>query len=64
MLENHLYNLVEQLAHENKSLWRIKNNYQKDAGDCHDCAAFWKDLEQDKEKHVRDLMALIKKHSN
>jgi len=62
MLENHHYNLMKQLVQENKSLWRIKNNYKKDAGSCDDCAAFWDKMEKDKEDHITELTGLIKKH--
>ncbi|MEK7608518.1 MAG: hypothetical protein AAB495_02980 [Patescibacteria group bacterium] len=62
MLENHLYNLLLQLSEEHKSLWRIKDEYLKDAGDCADCQAIWKKLKADKEAHVVELTALVKKH--
>ena len=31
MLNNDTYDLMEQILAENKSLWRIKNNYKKDS---------------------------------
>jgi len=62
MLENHTYNLMKQLVQENKSLWRIKNDYKKDAGTCVECSTFWKKMEKDKEDHVAELTGLIKKH--
>ncbi|MDP3770325.1 MAG: hypothetical protein Q8R40_05315 [bacterium] len=62
MLENHVYNLMNQMTEEHKSLWRIKHMYGKDAGDCERCGAFWKKMEADKEDHVRELAELIKGH--
>ena len=62
MLDNHLYNLMLQMTEENKSLWRMKNHYVKDAGDCPDCKAFWEKMEKDKEEHIEELLGLIKKH--
>lgn len=62
MLENHTYNLMKQLVQESKSLRRIKNNYKSDSGDCADCSAFWAKMETDKEEHVKELAALVKKH--
>ena len=62
MLENHTYNLMKQLVQESKSLRRIKNNYKSDAPDCADCSAFWTKMEKDKEDHVKELTALVKKH--
>lgn len=62
MLNNHIYNLLLQATQEHKSLWRIKDAYKKDAHDCADCRAFWDRMEKDKEGHVDELEALIKKH--
>ena len=62
MLDNNLYNLMLQLTQENKSLWRIKNEYLKDAQMSEDSKAYWQSMEADKEKHVSDLLALVKKH--
>ncbi|HJX23131.1 MAG TPA: hypothetical protein VJ574_01800 [Candidatus Bathyarchaeia archaeon] len=62
MLENNLYNLTQQMTIENKSLWRIRNMYKKDAEGCPECLKFWKALEKDKEEHVKELRELLKKH--
>ncbi|HJX23967.1 MAG TPA: hypothetical protein VJ574_06145 [Candidatus Bathyarchaeia archaeon] len=62
MLENNLYNLAQQITIENKSLWRIKNMYKKDAKGCPECLEFWKALEKDKEEHVEKLRGLLRKH--
>jgi len=62
MLHNNLYNLMIQLTEENKSLWRIKDEYLKDAEGDVESVAFWKKMEKDKEEHTAELMALIKKH--
>ncbi|MCI0620026.1 hypothetical protein L0Y40_03305 [Candidatus Wolfebacteria bacterium] len=62
MLDNNTYNLIEQLAQEHKSLWRIKDEYMKDAEGHADCQTFWKKMEQDKEEHIRDLTKLVKEH--
>ena len=62
MLDNHVYNILLQLTEENKSLWRIKDDYLKDAGNCDECRTFWQKLEKDKESHVDKLAELAKKH--
>lgn len=62
MFDNHLYNLMNQLVQEHKSLWRIKNDYQNDSGDCEECQKFWKKMEKDKEDHIKELKNLIAKH--
>ncbi|MCK9344775.1 MAG: hypothetical protein M0P64_01460 [Candidatus Pacebacteria bacterium] len=62
MLNNHVYNLLSQATQEHRSLWRIKDSYKKDAEHCEDCKAFWAKMEKDKEDHVAELEAMIKKH--
>jgi hypothetical protein len=62
MMDNHLYNLMNQLTQENKSLYKIKGHYTEDAGDCGDCKAFWGKMVKDKEEHIEELMGLIKGH--
>ncbi len=62
MLDNHLYNLMVQIVQENKSLWRIKNKYLEDVGECAECKALWEKMVQDKEGHVAELKKLIKSH--
>ncbi len=62
MLDNNTYNLMAQLTEENKSLWRIKNNYVKDASGCSECKDFWQTLIKDKEEHISDLVELLKGH--
>jgi hypothetical protein len=47
---------------ESKSLWRIKNEYRRDAEECSSCAAFWVELERQKEENIRKLEAMIRDH--
>ncbi|MFZ6015792.1 MAG: hypothetical protein ACOYUZ_05590 [Patescibacteria group bacterium] len=62
MHSNHVYNLMNQLVQEHKSLWRIKKDYAKDAGSCKQCKSFWKKMIQDKEDHIKELTVMIKGH--
>jgi hypothetical protein len=62
MLDNNTYNLMAQMIEENKSLWRIKNNYIKEASECTECRGFWEKLKKDKEEHIADLEKLLKHH--
>ena len=62
MLDNHAYNLMSQIVTEHRSLYRIRDQYQKDAGDCDACNTFWKKMVDDKEEHIVELTALIKNH--
>jgi hypothetical protein len=62
MYDNNMYNLMAQAVKERKSLWRIKNDYLKDAEDCDECKEFWENLIEDKEQHVKELWKLIESH--
>lgn len=61
-MDNHHYNLLTQLAEEQKSLWRIKHMYKKDAKGCRMCQEFWREVEDCKEEDAKTLAALLKKH--
>lgn len=50
------------MTQESKSLWRIKKEYLKDASKAAEVKKFWQDLAKDKEKHLKDMKALIKKY--
>ena len=51
---------MEQLLVENKSLWRIKNNYKDDAGMDDETRQVWSRIEKDKE----DLVRILKERVN
>jgi hypothetical protein len=55
MLDNNTYNLMEQLAIENRSLWRIKNNYKNDAASDGESRQVWSFIEKDKEELIKLL---------
>ena len=60
MLDNDTFNLMEQLEIENKSLWRIKNNYGNDDSMDNESKQLWKLLERDKEEVVRLLTEKVR----
>jgi hypothetical protein len=60
MKNNNLYNLMTQLVQEQKSLWRIKDEYSKDAGKNKELKAFWAEIAAEKELLIEDLLAVIK----
>jgi hypothetical protein len=55
MLNNNTYNLVGQLVVENKSLWRIKNNYKNDSNMDTENKELRNFIEKDKEELVKLL---------
>jgi len=59
MLSNSVYDLIAQLAEESKSIWRIRNNYLKDAAGDDEAQEFWSSLEKDKQDHIRRLTELL-----
>ncbi len=56
---NNLYNLMTQLVQEQKSLWRIQNDYLKDAGKDKELKAFWTEVATEKQLLIEDLKAII-----
>ena len=62
MLQDGLYNLMNQMVEESRSLKRIEEQYKNDAGDCDECKAFWSKMKDDKEAHIAELRELVKKH--
>lgn len=62
MFNNNLYNLINQLTVEHKSLWRIKSDYMKDAKSSPEAKKFWSKLAEDKEMHIKELAQIIKKN--
>ncbi len=61
MLSNSAYDLMAQLTEENQSLWRIKNQYKKDAQNDKEAMDFWNYLEKDKADHIKRLTELVEK---
>jgi hypothetical protein len=57
-----VYNLLTQAVEENKSLWRMKNHYIKDVGDCEECKQYWNKLIERKEQESEELWNLIHSH--
>jgi hypothetical protein len=50
---------MTQLTQESRSLWRIKNEYQKDTKS-KELKSFWKELAEEKEALIEDLKLIIK----
>ena len=57
--DNNLYNLMTQLVQEQKSLWRIKDDYMKDVGKDKELKSFWAEIATEKELLIEDLKAVI-----
>lgn len=51
---------MTQLTQEARSLWRIKNDYSKDAAKSKELKQFWKEVAAEKEILIEDLKAVIK----
>lgn len=51
---------MTQLVQEQKSLWRIKDDYLKDTAKDKDLKAFWTEVAAEKELLIEDLQAVIK----
>lgn len=59
-MNNHDFNLVNQLVQEQKSLWRIENHYITEAKN-KDEEKFWKKMKTQKTKNIAELSAMVKK---
>lgn len=53
---------MTQITQEAKSLWRMENEYIKDAGKDTELKKFWTYYAKEKEQHIKDLKTLIAKH--
>ena len=62
MLPDHVYDLMNQMVQESKTLWRIKMHYKENAKECPKCQALWKRLEKEKESNLKELESLLKEH--
>jgi hypothetical protein len=51
---------MTQLTQEARSLWRIKNDYMKDAGKSKELKQFWTEVANEKQVLIDDLKAVIK----
>ena len=52
---------MHQLTQEQKSLWRLENQYVKDAKTNPTLKKYWATLAKEKKVHIADLKAMIKK---
>jgi hypothetical protein len=60
LLDNNIYNLMAQMVTESKSLWRIKNEYKKDASNDPKYLALWNELEKNKENNLLQLELFLR----
>lgn len=59
-MNNHDFNIINQMVQEQKSLWRIENHYIAEAKD-KDELKFWKKMKTQKTKAIAELSAMAKK---
>ncbi len=62
MLDDEVYDLMEQLVEESKSLSRIKEYYKDDSAHCEECVDIWKRLEDQKEENIKELEEILEEH--
>jgi hypothetical protein len=58
-MNNHEYNIMNQLIQEQKSLWRIEGLYLNEAQSDEE-KAVWERIKSDKQAHVQELKKLVK----
>lgn len=61
MLDDHKFDVLNQLSQESKSLWRIQNEYLPDAREAGatECIEFWERMAEDKQQHIEKLTELL-----
>jgi len=59
-MNNHDFNIINQLVQEQKSLWRIENHYIEEARDEEE-KAFWEHMRDEKKKHITTLKEMAQK---
>jgi len=62
MLNNHQYNILNQLSQESKSLWRIENSYINDAEACDADKEVWQKVAEEKKKCIAYLEEQLKEN--
>lgn len=63
LLENHNYDLAEELAQLLKGVWRM-DQYSKDAsGKCDDCGKIWQDVRKQNELLIEKIRQEIVNHA-
>lgn len=60
-MENHHFNLINQLNQEQKSLLRIENHYLRESKDVSE-KKFWQKMKVQKKKNVAELSKMVKKY--
>ncbi|NTV44450.1 MAG: hypothetical protein HGA67_02015 [Candidatus Yonathbacteria bacterium] len=60
MLDNNAYNIMRQIVEEHTSLWRIKDDYLKDAQSDETLLATWNQIAAEKESDIEKLVAELK----
>ena len=63
ILRNNVFNLMNQLVQESKSVWRIKNEYMQEAIGNDELMALWKRLESEKGAAIEEMQKILKKIS-
>ncbi len=62
MLDNHAYNLMSQIVEDHRSLWRMRDMYENDSGECQPCREQWKKMADTREAELDKLVELLKQH--
>jgi hypothetical protein len=62
MLDNHAYNLMSQIVEDHRSLWRMRDMYENDSGECGECRELWKGLADSREAEVNMMVEMLKSH--
>ena len=59
-MNNHYFNIINQLTQEQKSLWRIEEHYLSEVKNDAE-KKFWQKLRNQKRKNIEELSKMVKK---
>lgn len=62
MLDDEVYDIMQQLVEESRSIYEIRRYYKEDSAHCEKCHDVWKKLEEQKEENIEELEGLLKEH--
>ncbi|MFH1047362.1 MAG: hypothetical protein V1738_03595 [Patescibacteria group bacterium] len=53
---------MSQIVEDHRSLWRMRDMYENDSGECHECRDAWRALADKREAELNHLVELLRRH--
>ena len=62
MLDNHVYNLMSQIVEDHRSLWRMRDLYENNSGECAECRELWRGMASSREAELKNMIEILRRH--